>query len=154
MLYHGKDMVFVQTTMGITHLHCKTITLAVICDEQFWEGQEWIWADFWANYSALSLLSKRMPQTIHKGIGVAVSPIKLYLQNMQWPSDHTVTLFYQSSLTSNIDYLNKGLSCPFNSDFLFISIIPACITISPTALILNHLLDLLSCLFLSASSGL
>ena len=44
---------------GITHLHCETVTLAVICDEQFWEGQEWIWADLWANYSALPLLSKR-----------------------------------------------------------------------------------------------
>ena len=59
MLYHGKDVVFIQTAMGITHFHCKTITLAVICDEQFWEVQEWIWADLWANYSALSLLSKR-----------------------------------------------------------------------------------------------
>lgn len=36
VLYHGKDVVFIQTAMEITHFHCKTITLAVICDEQFW----------------------------------------------------------------------------------------------------------------------
>ena len=35
VLYHGKDVVFIQTAMEITHFHCKTITLAVICDEQF-----------------------------------------------------------------------------------------------------------------------